>query len=65
MAQLPWEGVMDSQIIPMIQQRGKLAKPDMAPDVLYEMMLRCWKLDPVTRISPNVCNGVLLVSLSL
>ena len=54
MAQLPWEGVMDAQIIPMIQRREKLGKPELAPDVVYDMMLRCWKLDPLTRISPNV-----------
>ena len=34
----------------LIQNREKLPKPDMATAEIYELMLRCWKIDASVRV---------------
>jgi hypothetical protein len=51
--QLPWNDKQDHEVIPSIQHRDKLPKPDDCPDVVYQIMLNCWKLDSALRISSS------------
>ena len=59
-AELPWSDVPEAQIVAKIQQREKLPHPgDVCPDVVYDVMLSCWKLDPVSRITAAELQSIL------
>ena len=50
---MPWTGVLDSDVIKHVQQREKLPKTELCPANMYDIMLRCWKLDPLTRTAAS------------
>jgi serine/threonine protein kinase len=45
----PWGNLMDSAILPSIQQRHKLPQPDNCSNEIYALMTQCWRLDAASR----------------
>ena len=50
---MPWTGVLDSDVIKHVQQREKLPRTELCPASVYDIMMRCWKLDPFTRVAAS------------
>ena len=49
-AEMPWSGVLDGDVMRLIQGREKLQRPVDCPNEVYEsVMLKCWRLDLRTR----------------
>ena len=45
----PYSDMSDVQITTFLLEEKRLSKPDKCPDVVYKVMLDCWKTDPEER----------------
>ena len=45
----PFLGVKNAEVIGLIEAGERLARPSRCPEVLYELMLKCWKYEPDKR----------------
>ena len=48
---LPWGEHENEDIMRQVRKAKKLARPVVCPDSVYGLMLECWKLDPITRVT--------------
>ena len=53
-ADLPWGGVADGDVMRHIQNREKLGRSEQCPEAVYDVMLKCWKIDASTRITADM-----------
>ena len=51
LAELPWGGVSEDEIMGRMQKLEKLGCPAMCPAPMYDIMYGCWRLEPRTRMS--------------
>ena len=58
-AELPWSGVEETEVVGQIQNRAKLEQPEACPDVMYQLMLGCWKLDVHLRTSSALIHEII------
>ncbi|XP_022914533.2 insulin-like growth factor 1 receptor isoform X2 [Onthophagus taurus] len=49
LAEQPYQGLANEQVIQFIVAKGTLERPSDCPDLLYEIMQVCWKWKPVDR----------------
>lgn len=47
----PFQNIKNVDVIHLIENNERLAKPNSCPQELYSVMLRCWEYDPALR--PN------------
>ena len=47
----PFQGVKNADVIGLIENGERLAKPTRCPSPLYHLMLKCWKYEPYKRPS--------------
>lgn len=50
-AMQPWYGCTNEQVIEKVKSGSILARPDNSPQLIYSLMLECWKADPDQRIN--------------
>ena len=50
-AMQPWYGYTNEEVIEKVKGGEILSKPDNCPQLTYSLMLECWDMDPVKRIS--------------
>lgn len=48
---VPYASMSNSEVLEEINKGYRLPKPETCPEVIYEMMLKCWKKDPKERPS--------------
>ena len=46
---MPYQNLTNLQASEEIKAGKKLEKPSDCPDEIYEIMLRCWQMDPLSR----------------
>lgn len=55
LAQRPYRDRINDIIPAHVWSGGRLEKPDACPEELYDLMMRCWKLEPSERPSFRYC----------
>ena len=43
---MPYENVLNSELIHYLKMDQRLSKPEYCPNVVYSLCLRCWDIDP-------------------
>jgi hypothetical protein len=61
----PWHELIDSAIMPHIQQRNKLSQPLRCSDDVYALMMSCWRLEAASRPSANDLTKKLIERMSV
>jgi hypothetical protein len=56
---LPWGEHENQDIMRQVRKAKKLARPVVCPDSVYGLMLECWKLDPITRVTAETVEAEL------
>uniref|UniRef100_A0A8C9W9Q8 Tyrosine-protein kinase receptor n=1 Tax=Scleropages formosus TaxID=113540 RepID=A0A8C9W9Q8_SCLFO len=51
LAEQPYQGMSNEQVLRFVMEGGLLDKPDNCPDMLFELMRMCWQYHPKTRPS--------------
>ena len=51
LSQRPYAGLQNHEIFDHVQRGNRLAKPDLCPPKVYELMLECWDKTPARRPS--------------
>ena len=49
LAEVPYQGFANEQVMSYVKEGHKMERPDGCPDVLYEMMSQCWENRPHDR----------------
>nr|XP_020467446.1 insulin-like growth factor 1 receptor [Monopterus albus] len=59
LAEQPYQGMSNEQVLRFVMEGGLLDKPDNCPDMLFELMRMCWQYNPKMRPSfPEIINGI-------
>jgi focal adhesion kinase 1 len=45
----PFQGIKNTDVIHLIENKQRLSKPGNCPDELYSIMLKTWEYDPLLR----------------
>jgi focal adhesion kinase 1 len=45
----PFQGIKNTDVIHLIENKQRLSKPANCPDELYSIMLKTWEYDPLLR----------------
>ncbi|KAI0986299.1 hypothetical protein GJ496_008641 [Pomphorhynchus laevis] len=40
--QAPYQGMSTSEVLENVQRGYRMRKPDMCPEIMYDIMLKCW-----------------------
>ena len=48
---IPYAGLPGTGVLEFVKSGGRLAKPEICLDEIYELMLDCWRVDPQERPS--------------
>uniref|UniRef100_A0A8C6WTP1 Tyrosine-protein kinase receptor n=1 Tax=Neogobius melanostomus TaxID=47308 RepID=A0A8C6WTP1_9GOBI len=51
LAEQPYQGLSNEQVLRFVMEGGLLEKPQNCPDMLFELMQRCWQYNPKMRPS--------------
>lgn len=51
LAEQPYQGMSNEQVLRFVMEGGLLDKPDNCPDMLFELMRMCWQYNPKMRPS--------------
>ncbi|XP_054858143.1 insulin-like growth factor 1 receptor [Eublepharis macularius] len=51
LAEQPYQGMSNEQVLRFVMEGGLLEKPDNCPDMLFELMRMCWQYNPKMRPS--------------
>uniref|UniRef100_A0A452VNF3 Tyrosine-protein kinase receptor n=1 Tax=Ursus maritimus TaxID=29073 RepID=A0A452VNF3_URSMA len=51
LAEQPYQGLSNEQVLRFVMEGGLLDKPDNCPDMLFELMRMCWQYNPKMRPS--------------
>ncbi|XP_062380455.1 insulin-like growth factor 1 receptor isoform X2 [Sardina pilchardus] len=51
LAEQPYQGMANEQVLRFVMEGGLLEKPDNCPDMLFELMRMCWQYNPKMRPS--------------
>ncbi|XP_056115157.1 insulin-like growth factor 1b receptor [Rhinichthys klamathensis goyatoka] len=51
LAEQPYQGMSNEQVLRFVMEGGLLDKPDNCPDMLFELMRMCWQFNPKMRPS--------------
>ncbi|XP_034540942.1 insulin-like growth factor 1a receptor [Notolabrus celidotus] len=51
LAEQPYQGMTNEQVLRFVMEGGLLDKPDNCPDMLFELMRMCWQYNPKMRPS--------------
>uniref|UniRef100_A0A6Q2Y9P9 Tyrosine-protein kinase receptor n=1 Tax=Esox lucius TaxID=8010 RepID=A0A6Q2Y9P9_ESOLU len=51
LAEQPYQGMSNEQVLHFVMEGGLLDKPDNCPDMLFELMRMCWQYNPKMRPS--------------
>ncbi|XP_064422051.1 insulin-like growth factor 1a receptor [Latimeria chalumnae] len=51
LAEQPYQGMSNEQVLRFVMEGGLLEKPDNCPDMLFELMRLCWQYNPKMRPS--------------
>ncbi|XP_066503622.1 insulin-like growth factor 1b receptor [Hoplias malabaricus] len=51
LAEQPYQGMSNEQVLRFVMEGGLLDKPDKCPDMLFELMRMCWQYNPKMRPS--------------
>ncbi|XP_034445106.1 insulin-like growth factor 1a receptor [Hippoglossus hippoglossus] len=51
LAEQPYQGLTNEQVLRFVMEGGLLDKPDNCPDMLFELMRMCWQYNPKMRPS--------------
>ena len=51
LAEQPYQGMTNEQVLRFVMEGGLLEKPDNCPDMLFELMRMCWQYNPKMRPS--------------
>ncbi|XP_059362480.1 insulin-like growth factor 1 receptor isoform X2 [Carassius carassius] len=51
LAEQPYQGMSNEQVLRFVMEGGLLDKPDNCPDLLFELMRMCWQYNPKMRPS--------------
>ncbi|XP_053573591.1 insulin-like growth factor 1 receptor [Bombina bombina] len=49
LAEQPYQGMSNEQVLRFVMEGGLLEKPDNCPDMLFELMRMCWQYNPKMR----------------
>ncbi|XP_064176057.1 LOW QUALITY PROTEIN: insulin-like growth factor 1 receptor, partial [Anguilla rostrata] len=49
LAEQPYQGMSNEQVLRFVMEGGLLDKPDNCPDMLFELMRMCWQYNPKMR----------------
>ncbi|XP_065577459.1 insulin-like peptide receptor isoform X2 [Artemia franciscana] len=49
LASQPYQGLSNEQVLKYVMDGGKMEMPEDCPDILYNLMLQCWKFQPKQR----------------
>ncbi|KAK2842226.1 hypothetical protein Q5P01_012426 [Channa striata] len=49
LAEQPYQGMSNEQVLRFVMEGGLLDKPDNCPDMLFELMRMCWQFNPKMR----------------
>ncbi|XP_060532183.1 insulin-like peptide receptor isoform X2 [Cylas formicarius] len=49
LAEQPYQGYSNEQVLQLVVKKGCLRRPPQCPDMLYEIMYRCWEWKPYER----------------
>lgn len=55
----PFQGIKNTDVIHLIENKQRLEKPLYCPDELYSIMLKCWEYDPLNRPKFSQLNDVI------
>ncbi|XP_058855196.1 insulin-like growth factor 1 receptor [Acipenser ruthenus] len=59
LAEQPYQGMSNEQVLRFVMEGGLLDKPDNCPDMLFELMRMCWQYNPKMRPSfLEIINGI-------
>ncbi|XP_023669780.2 insulin-like growth factor 1b receptor [Paramormyrops kingsleyae] len=59
LAEQPYQGMSNEQVLRFVMDGGLLDKPDNCPDMLFELMRMCWQYHPKARPSfLEIINGI-------
>lgn len=59
----PFQGIKNTDVIHLIENKQRLAKPQHCPDELYSIMMKCWEYDPLLRPKFSQLNDIIKYSL--
>lgn len=48
---IPYPGMEVADVYAFVKRGGRMAKPEICLDAIYEIMLDCWRVDPTRRPS--------------
>ena len=51
--QVPYPGMTNREVLEKVEQGYRMPPPPGCPDLLYQIMMDCWKEDPEERLNPR------------